>query len=204
MKVFSLDKYLQEEPTESYARLDEMLKACEGKTKVECAELGLDILSGWVEAKRRIFCYMPEDAPRYYEDITFIPFVDNDGYETVLKVLKVRRLTDEEAVTYETECAPKSSDTATIKGSKLEYHLLPPEQLAGMAEILNKGEKTHKTGYMEINPLHYWNAVMRHLMALRRGELADEEGNSHALAIACNGVILDRQLKAGKELRFER
>ena len=95
-------------------------------------------------------------------------------------------------------------DTATIKGSKLEYHLLPPEQLAGMAEILNKGEKTHKTGYMEINPRHYWNAVMRHLMAIRRGERLDEEGNSHALAIACNGVILDRQLKAGKELRFEK
>ena len=95
------------------------------------------------------------------------------------------------------------NETAKIKGSKLEYHLLPPEQLAGMAEILNKGEKTHKTGYMEINPLHYWNAVMRHLMAIRRGERFDEEGNSHALAIACNGVILDRQIKAGKELRFE-
>ena len=96
------------------------------------------------------------------------------------------------------------NETAKIKGSKLEYHLLPPEQLAGMAEILYKGEKTHKTGYMEINPLHYWNAVMRHLMAIRRGERLDEEGNSHALAIACNGVILDRQLKAGKELRFEK
>ena len=95
-------------------------------------------------------------------------------------------------------------DTATIKGSKLEYHLLPPEQLAGMAEIMNKGEISHVTGYMEINPRHYWNAVMRHLMAIRRGERLDEEGNSHALAIACNGVILDRQLKAGKELRFEK
>ena len=95
------------------------------------------------------------------------------------------------------------SDTATIKGSKLEYHLLPPEQLAGMAEIMNHGVKTHVTGYMDLDPLLYWNATMRHLMALRRGELTDEEGNSHALAIACNGVILDRQLKAGKELRFE-
>ena len=99
---------------------------------------------------------------------------------------------------------PYPSDTATIKGSKLEYHLLPPEQLAGMAEILNKGEISHVTGYMEINPRHYWNAVMRHLMAIRRGERLDEEGNSHALAIACNGVILDRQLKAGKKLRFEK
>jgi len=99
---------------------------------------------------------------------------------------------------------PDPNDTATIKGSKLEYHLLPPEQLAGMAEILNKGEISHVTGYMEINPRHYWNAVFRHLMAIRRGERLDEEGNSHALAIACNGVILDRQLKAGKELRFEK
>ncbi len=98
---------------------------------------------------------------------------------------------------------PDPNDTATIKGSKLEYHLLPPEQLAGMAEIMNHGVKTHVTGYMDLDPLLYWNATMRHLMALRRGELTDEEGNSHALAIACNGVILDRQLKAGKELRFE-
>ena len=98
----------------------------------------------------------------------------------------------------------KYQDTATIKGSKLEYHLLPPEQLAGMAEIMNHGVKTHVTGYMDLDPLLYWNATMRHLMALRRGELTDEEGNSHALAIACNGVILDRQLKAGKELRFEK
>ena len=95
-------------------------------------------------------------------------------------------------------------DTATIKGSKLEYHLLPPEQLAGMAEIMNHGVKTHTTGYMDLDPLLYWNATMRHLMALRRGEVIDEEGNSHALAIACNGVILDRQLKDGKELRFEK
>jgi hypothetical protein len=102
------------------------------------------------------------------------------------------------------EWLASNQDTATIKGSKLEYHLLPPEQLAGMAEIMNKGEISHVTGYMEINPRHYWNAVFRHLMAIRRGERFDEEGNSHALAIACNGVILDRQLKAGKELRFEK
>ena len=102
------------------------------------------------------------------------------------------------------EWEASNQDTATIKGSKLEYHLLPPEQLAGMAEIMNHGVKTHVTGYMDLDPLLYWNATMRHLMALRRGELTDEEGNSHALAIACNGVILDRQLKAGKELRFER
>jgi len=102
------------------------------------------------------------------------------------------------------EPSPTQDDTATIKGAKLEYHRLPPEQLAGMAEIMNKGEISHVTGYMEINPRHYWNAIFGHLMAIRRGERLDEEGNSHALAIACNGVILDRQLKAGKELRFEK
>jgi len=106
--------------------------------------------------------------------------------------------------TIDAKCETSKPDTATIKGSKLEYHLLPPEQLAGMAEIMNKGEISHVTGYMENNPRHYWNAVFRHLMAIRRGERLDEEGNSHALAIACNGVILDRQIKAGKELRFEK
>lgn len=111
---------------------------------------------------------------------------------------------DDWAVEKEEWEASRNKDTATIKGSKLEYHLLPPEQLAGMAEIMNHGVKTHTTGYMDLDPLLYWNATMRHLMALRCGEVTDEEGNSHALAIACNGVILDRQLKAGKELRFER
>ena len=90
------------------------------------------------------------------------------------------------------------NETAKIKGAKLEYHLLPPEQLAGMASIMNHGVETHETGYMDLDPLLYWNATMRHLMALRRGESTDEEGNSHALAIACNGMILDRHLRLGK------
>lgn len=110
---------------------------------------------------------------------------------------------DDWAVDKEEWEASKQS-TASIKGSKLEYHLLPPEQLAGMAQIMNNGVKTHETGYMDLDPLLYWNATMRHLMAIRSGETTDEEGNSHALAIACNGMILDRQLKAGKELRFEK
>lgn len=123
--------------------------------------------------------------------------------EQECKAMGLLSFSDTWAVEQEEWEASRNKDTATIKGSKLEYHLLPPEQLAGMAEIMNHGVKTHVTGYMDLDPLLYWNATMRHLMALRRGELTDEEGNSHALAIACNGVILDRQLKAGKELRFE-
>lgn len=92
-----------------------------------------------------------------------------------------------------------------VKKAKLEYHLLPPEQLAGMATIMNKGAATHPIGYMELDPLLYWNAIMRHAMAIRRCELIDpDDGMSHALHIACNGMILDRMLKAGKPLVFER
>ncbi len=126
----------------------------------------------------------------------------NDG-KTEEELHELGYATHEDWMIEQEEWLASKPDTATIKGSKLEYHLLPPEQLAGMAEIMNHGVKTHKTGYMDLDPLLYWNATMRHLMALRRGELTDEEGNSHALAIACNGAILDRQLKAGKELRFE-
>ena len=153
MKVFSLEKYFEENPNEINDEFPKDFLDCDGKTRAECTEIGWAISSGWVEKE---------------------------------------------------EWLASKQDTATIKGSKLEYHLLPPEQLAGMAEIMNKGEISHVTGYMEINPLQYWNAVMRHLMAIRRGERFDEEGNSHARAIACNGVILDRQIKAGKELRFEK
>lgn len=92
-----------------------------------------------------------------------------------------------------------------VKKAKLEYHRLPPEQLAGMATIMNKGAATHPIGYMELDPLLYWNAIMRHIQAIRRGELIDpDDGMSHALHIACNGMILDRMLKAGKPLVFER
>lgn len=153
MKVFSLEKYFEENPNEINDEFPKDFLDCDGKTRAECTEIGWAIGWGWVER---------EEWKAY-----------------------------------------KTQDTATIKGSKLEYHLLPPEQLAGMAEIMNHVVKTHTTGYMDLDPLLYWNATMRHLMALCRGELTDEEGNSHALAIACNGVILDRQIKAGKELRFE-
>ena len=92
-----------------------------------------------------------------------------------------------------------------VKKGKLEYHRLPPEQLAGMAKIMNDGEASHPVGYMDCNPVDYWNALQRHSMAIRRGELIDpDDGMSHALHVACNGMILDRMLEAGKKLVFER
>lgn len=91
------------------------------------------------------------------------------------------------------------------KKGKLEYHRLPPEQLAGMAKIMNDGEASHPVGYMDCNPVDYWNALQRHTMAIRRGELIDpDDGMSHALHVACNGMILDRMLEAGKKLVFEK
>ena len=92
-----------------------------------------------------------------------------------------------------------------VKKGKLEYHRLPPEQLAGMAKIMNDGEASHPVGYMDCNPLDYWNALERHTMAIRRGELVDpDDGMSHALHAACNGMILDRMLEAGIPLVFEK
>ena len=92
-----------------------------------------------------------------------------------------------------------------VKKGKLEYHRLPPEQLAGMAKIMNDGEASHPVGYMDCNPLDYWNALERHTMAIRRGELIDpDDGMSHALHAACNGMILDRMLEAGIPLVFEK
>lgn len=92
-----------------------------------------------------------------------------------------------------------------VKKGKLEYHRLPPEQLAGMAKIMNDGEASHPIGYMDCNPVDYWNALQRHTMAIRRGELIDpDDGMSHALHVACNGMILDRMLEAGKKLVFEK
>ena len=176
MKVFSLEKFKASDVQEELkedALEDGWPQKSDGMTR---EEFGSCWSEGWAVDKEEWEASKPS-AP-----VDYLLKIDSSCFKETLVV---------------------ESDTATIKGSKLEYHLLPPEQLAGMAEIMNHGVKTHTTGYMDLDPLLYWNATMRHLMALRRGELTDEEGNSHALAIACNGVILDRQLKAGKELGFE-
>lgn len=89
------------------------------------------------------------------------------------------------------------------KAKKLQYHLVPPKQLEGVAKIMQIGEETHDEPYMDIDPVLYFDAAFRHLMAIRNGELVDQEdGFSHALHLACNGLILDRQIKAGKKLDF--
>ena len=99
---------------------------------------------------------------------------------------------------------PTTALSSTEKKSKtLQYHLVPPKQLEEIAKIMQKGEETHDEPYMEIDPVLYFDAAFRHLMAIRNGELEDQEDHmSHALHLACNGMILDRQLKAGKKLDF--
>jgi len=139
--------------------------------------------------------------------------MERDGYEGLLDDLAIANVPVEETkeklmnafdlMSKALEGSESGHDP--VKKGKLEYHRLPPEQLAGMAKIMNDGEASHPVGYMDCNPLDYWNALERHTMAIRRGELVDpDDGMSHALHVACNGMILDRMLEAGKKLVFEK
>ena len=69
---------------------------------------------------------------------------------------------------------------------------------------MNDGEASHPVGYMTAIP---WTTgtPYRGIPWQRRGELIDpDDGMSHALHVACNGMILDRMLEAGKKLVFEK
>lgn len=100
-----------------------------------------------------------------------------------------------------TEVEPKPEKQ--IKGEKLEFHRIPPHQLESVAEVMNTGGDKHGDhSYMEYKPIHYWNACMRHLMAIRKGEKIDpEDGKSHAAHLACAAMILDR-IMSSTELQF--
>ena len=76
---------------------------------------------------------------------------------------------------------------------KLQYDLIPPSALEGLAEVLTYGAKKYKpNNWKKVEDLgQYRNALYRHLEAYRKGETHDEESGLHHLKHAlCNVAFL--------------
>lgn len=76
---------------------------------------------------------------------------------------------------------------------KLKYHLLPPEELAQIAEILTFGAEKYGENNWQLcdNINRYVDALYRHLEAWRQGERLDtESGKSHLAHVATNALFI--------------
>jgi hypothetical protein len=77
---------------------------------------------------------------------------------------------------------------------KLKYHLIPPEAIKAIAEILTYGaEKYHENSWQGLDDFdnRYYDALMRHIEAWRQGENIDSEsGKLHLAHAATNAVFL--------------
>ena len=76
-------------------------------------------------------------------------------------------------------------------GGKIDFSLVPVEVIEALAEQLHHGAKKYKRDNWKLGSTdRYYAALMRHLMAWRRGERHDEEGLPHLQAVLCNASFL--------------
>jgi hypothetical protein len=78
--------------------------------------------------------------------------------------------------------------------AKLPVELVPPEAIEAIAEILDFGrQKYTEDGWKEVPNAYrrYTAAALRHIYAILRGELIDEDsGKPHVYHLACNAAFL--------------
>ena len=77
---------------------------------------------------------------------------------------------------------------------KLQYHLIPPETLKALAEVLTFGAQKYAPNnwqLVENGETRYLDALMRHLEAYRSGELIDNDsGCPHLSHVLTNAAFL--------------
>lgn len=76
---------------------------------------------------------------------------------------------------------------------KLQYSLLPPNELAEIVKVLMYGANHYGKDNWKLckDTSRYVDALYRHLEAYRNGEKLDKESNLHHLAhLACNAIFL--------------
>ena len=85
---------------------------------------------------------------------------------------------------------------------KLRYDLLPIEPLEEVVKVLMLGAKKYADdNWMKVEPYEkrYYSAVLRHIMAWKKGEIVDKETQLHhiAHAICCLMFILWKERNYG-------
>jgi hypothetical protein len=84
--------------------------------------------------------------------------------------------------------------------NKLMYELVPPTALEGLVRVLTHGAvKYAPENWRKVVPIErYYAALMRHLEAVRKGEMIDpDSGLLHMDHVMCNAMFL-RELGFGK------
>jgi len=79
---------------------------------------------------------------------------------------------------------------------KLRYDLIPVTALEGIAEIFTYGSKKYDefNWYKSMQPLRYYAAAMRHIMACQSGQKIDPESGLKHIDHAIVSLIMYREL----------
>lgn len=74
---------------------------------------------------------------------------------------------------------------------KTQYNLIPPQVLKLLADQLTFGaQKYRPDNWKKGDKERYYDALMRHMQAMRMGERHDDEGRLHSQAMICNAMFL--------------
>lgn len=149
-----------------------------GTLKVRCIELDPDALRCNGITYLKAYDVLGED-----ED--FFTIKDDDGRE--IDVFK-RRFEPVDAASIEIRMG---GDLITEKKQKLRYSLIPPEVIELLAQVFDYGAKKHgsDSGWKDLDPQLYEDALMRHLIKIRKGERVDESGFPHWAHVLCNAAM---------------
>jgi hypothetical protein len=79
---------------------------------------------------------------------------------------------------------------------KLRYDLIPVTALEGIAEIFTYGSKKYDefNWFKSVQPMRYYAAAMRHIMALQKGTKIDPESGLKHIDHAIVSLIMYREL----------
>jgi hypothetical protein len=78
--------------------------------------------------------------------------------------------------------------------NKIRYSLLPIKEIESVVEVLEYGANKYEVdNWQKVDKARqrYYDALMRHVTAWKKGELKDDESNlSHLAHAACNALFL--------------
>jgi hypothetical protein len=88
---------------------------------------------------------------------------------------------------------------------KLRYDLITPEFLEGLAKVMTFGaEKYEPNSWQNVEDGYnrYYSALMRHLEAIRMGEVVDaDSGLPHIYHVGCNAMFLNYFINNREEIK---